>query len=244
MPGALVLREMHRNPQLGLQPVGFLDDATAKLGKRIHGTRVLGPLRDLPAVVADHRVDEIVIAMPTAPGAVVRRVVDAAREAGVPARALPGVFELLDGGVSVNRLRTVDIADLLRRTQIAADPNTARYLAGQVVLVTGAGGSIGTELCRQVARAQASSLILVGHGENSIFDIANQLRSSIPAFESMPVIADVRDAAALRRVFEAYRPTVVFHAAAHKHVPLMEAHPHEAITNNVVGTQNCSSRPR
>jgi len=235
--GAMVLREMQRNPQLGLQPAGFLDDAAAKLGKRIHGLRVLGRLADLQGVVADYRVDEIAIAMPTAPGAVVRRVVDAARDAGVPARALPGVFELLDGGVSVNRLRTVDIADLLRRTQVAADPTTAKYLAGQVVLVTGAGGSIGAELCRQVARAQASSLILLGHGENSIFDIANQLTQQHPGVRVIPVIADVRDAAALRRLFDAHRPTVVFHAAAHKHVPLMEAHPHEAITNNVKGTQ-------
>ncbi len=235
--GAMVLRELHRNPQLGLEAVGFIDDAAVKLGKRIHGLRVLGPLEALPRVVVDYRVDEVVIAMPTAPGAVLRRLADAAREAGVPARVLPGVFELLDGGVSVTRLRTVDIADLLRRTQVQANPETARYLSGRVVLVTGAGGSIGSELCRQAARAHASTLVLLGHGENSIFDIAGQLSQQYPAVRIVPVIADVRDGAALKRILAEHRPAVVFHAAAHKHVPLMESHPNEAITNNVRGTQ-------
>jgi FlaA1/EpsC-like NDP-sugar epimerase len=235
--GAMVLRELHRNPQLGLDAVGFIDDAVVKLGKRIHGLRVLGPLDALERIVADYRVEEIIIAMPTARGAVVRRLADAARHAGVPARVLPGVFELLDGGVSVSRLRTLDIADLLRRTQVQADPETARYLSGQVVLVTGAGGSIGSELCRQAARAGASTLILLGHGENSIFEIAGQLSQHYPAVRMVPVIADVRDGAALQRIFAEHRPRVVFHAAAHKHVPLMESHPHEAITNNVRGTQ-------
>lgn len=235
--GALVVREIQRNPQLGLTPVGFLDDAAGKLGKQIHGVRVLARLDALSEVVVDRGVAEVIIAMPTAPGLVLRRLADAARAAGVPARALPGVFELLDGGITVNRLRTVDITDLLRRAPIVADVHDAQYLQGQVVLVTGAGGSIGSELCRQVARAQASSIVLAGHGENSIFEIANQLAQQYPATRLVPVIVDVRDAEGLRRVFEAHRPRVVFHAAAHKHVPLMEAHAHEAITNNVRGTQ-------
>jgi FlaA1/EpsC-like NDP-sugar epimerase len=234
--GAMVVRELERNPQLGLIPVGFLDDDAAKLGKKIHQVRVLGRLDQLADVVAAHEVDEVVIAMPTAPGATVREVVESARAAGVAAKALPGIFELLDGGVSVNRLRNVDIADLLRRRQITAAPDTARYLSGQVVLVTGAGGSIGSELCRQICHADARALVLVGHGENSIYEISNQVRQSFPAVDVHAVIADVRDRAGLARVFAAYRPSAVFHAAAHKHVPLMEAHPAEAITNNVVGT--------
>lgn len=235
--GVMVLQETRRNPQLGYDIVGLVDDSPAKIGKEIHGVRVLGPLSALGDVIASHRVQEVIVAMPTAPGAVVRRLTDVGRQAGVRVQALPGVFELLDGGVSVNRLRTVDIADLLRRRQIVADPQTARYLEGQVVLVTGAGGSIGSELCRQIARAHVATLVLVGHGENSIFEVANQLTYHFPAVRVVPVIADVRDAESLRRVFRAHRPAVVFHAAAHKHVPLMEAHPQEAITNNVVGTQ-------
>jgi FlaA1/EpsC-like NDP-sugar epimerase len=232
----MVVRELERNPQLGLVPVGFLDDDAAKIGKKIHQLRVLGRLDQLPDVVAAHEVDEVVIAMPTAPGATVREVVEAARSAGVTAKALPGIFELLDGGVSVNRLRNVDIADLLRRRQIAAAPDTARYLSGQVVLVTGAGGSIGSELCRQICHAEARALVLVGHGENSIFEISHQMRQHFPGVQVHAVIADVRDRASLTRVFDTHRPSVVFHAAAHKHVPLMEAQPTEAITNNVVGT--------
>lgn len=235
--GAMVAREIQRNPQIGLEPVGFLDDAAAKLGKQIHGLRVLGRLDQLDEFVEDRHVDEVIIAMPTAPGSVVRGLADAARRAGVPARALPGVFELLDGGITVDRLRTVDITDLLRRTPIVADAHDAHYLEGQTVLVTGAGGSIGSELCRQAARAHAGTIVVAGHGENSIFDIANQLTQMYPASRVVPVIVDVRDADGLERVFEAHRPGVVFHAAAHKHVPLMEAHPQEAISNNVRGTQ-------
>ena len=234
--GAMVVREMVRNPQMGLVPVGFLDDDAAKLGKKILQVRVLGRLDDLAEVVAAHGVDEVVIAMPKAPGDTVRRLVEGARDAGVPAKAVPGMFELLDGGVSVSRLRNVDIADLLRRRQIVAAPDTARYLRGQVVLVTGAGGSIGSELCRQICHAEANALVLVGHGENSIFDISNQVRQAFPAVDVHAVIADIRDTRGLARVFADYRPTVVFHAAAHKHVPLMEANPAEAVTNNVLGT--------
>jgi FlaA1/EpsC-like NDP-sugar epimerase len=146
------------------------------------------------------------------------------------------MFELLGGGVSVSRLRNVDIADLLRRRPILPQPDTARYLHEQHVIVTGAGGSIGSELCRQIAQAGARSLVMVGHGENSIFEIAEQVRNAFPSVEATAVIADIRDRASLARVFAAHKPSIVFHAAAHKHVPLMEAHPAEAVANNVVGT--------
>lgn len=234
--GTMVVREMQRNPQLGLEPIGFLDDDRAKIGKSVNGVRVLARLEQLEEVVASRGVDEVVIAMPKASGAVLRSLVEAARHADVPAKAVPGMFELLDGGVSVSRLRDVDITDLLRRRPITAAPDTASYLRDQRVLVTGAGGSIGSELCRQIAKAGCRSLVLVGHGENSIFDIAEHVRQAFPSVEVSAVIADIRHRTSLDRVFATFAPSVVFHAAAHKHVPLMEAHPAEAVTNNVGGT--------
>jgi FlaA1/EpsC-like NDP-sugar epimerase len=234
--GALVVREMHKNPQLGMEPVGFVDDNVAKHGKRIYGVPVLGALADLEDLVASYDVPQVVIAMPKAEGSTVRAVIDACRRAGVEARAVPGVFELLDGGVSVSRLREVDIADLLRRRPIDVRPEAGLYLHGKTVLVTGAGGSIGSELCRQLARSHVASLVLLGHGENSVFDAANQLRAAYPQLVMHTVIADIRDPARMDAVFRQWTPHVVFHAAAHKHVPLMEEHPEEAITNNVVGT--------
>jgi FlaA1/EpsC-like NDP-sugar epimerase/UDP-N-acetylmuramyl pentapeptide phosphotransferase/UDP-N-acetylglucosamine-1-phosphate transferase len=236
--GALVVREMHRNPQLGLQPVGYLDDDRSKVGKRIYDVKVLGTLNDLERLVTTHEINEVVIAMPKATGGVIRAVVDACQRAGVASKSVPGVFELLEGGVSVSRLRQVDIADLLRRAQVQAHPEAGLYLQGRVVLVTGAGGSIGSELSRQVARARASDVVLVGHGENSIFDVVNRLRELHPETRFHAVLADVRDARRLRAVIAQYQPSIVFHAAAHKHVPLMEAHPQEAVTNNVLGTRN------
>ena len=166
-----------------------------------------------------------------------RTIAEDCRRAGVKSRVVPGVFELLGGQVTVSRLRDVEISDLLRRRQIVGQADTASYLRGQSVLVTGAGGSIGSELCRQVAYASPSRLILLGHGENSIFDVQTQLERQYPGAFIEAVIADVRDEGRLESIFARYRPDVVFHAAAHKHVPLMEANPEEAITNNVLGTQ-------
>jgi FlaA1/EpsC-like NDP-sugar epimerase len=236
--GTLVVREMQKNPQLGMDPVGFLDDAPGKLGKSIHGIRVLDSLGGLARAVKMYKIDEVVVALPTAAGSVVRALTEQCRAAGVASRAMPGVFELLDGHVSVSRLRTVDISDLLRRTQVVDHPATASYLQDRTVLVTGAGGSIGSELCRQVAFARPACLVLLGHGENSIFDIRSQLAEQYQALRVHSVIADVRDRRRVHEVFERFRPEVVFHAAAHKHVPLMEENPCEAITNNVLGTGN------
>ncbi len=234
--GTMVVREMQRNPQLGLEPVGFLDDDRAKLGKSVQGLRVLGRLEQLEEVIASRHIDEVVIAMPKVPGAALRSLVQSSRQAGALAKVVPGVFELLGDDISVSRLRDVDITDLLRRRPVVAAPGTAGYLRDQHVLVTGAGGSIGSELCRQIARAGARTLVLVGHGENSIFEIAEHVRQTFPAVDVVAVIADIRHRSSLDRVFTAHRPSVVFHAAAHKHVPLMEEHPAEAVANNVVGT--------
>ena len=236
--GVMVLREIQRNPQLGMELVGFLDDDPAKRGKTVLGTRVLGDLHSLPRLLSSTKVDEVVIAIPTAPGSVIRSVVEQCRKADVASRVIPGVFELLDGKASVSRLRNVEISDLLRRAQVTLASGARGYIEGRCVLVTGAGGSIGTELCRQIARDEPRVLILLGHGENSVFDVQMQLRDAFPDVRTDAVIADVRDRTRLGHLFARYKPEVVFHAAAHKHVPLMEDNPEEAITNNVIGTRN------
>lgn len=236
--GALVAREMQRNPQLGMTAQAFLDDEPAKQGKRIYGVPVLGSLSSLGVIVRSKRIDEVVIALPRAGGAVVRSIVEDCRQHGIPSRAMPGIYELLDGKFAISRLREVDIADLLRRAQISAMAASAEYLANGTVLVTGAGGSIGSELCRQVAHANPKHLVLVGHGENSIFEVTAELRLRFPAIAIQTVIADVRDRERIWRIFQAIRPDAVFHAAAHKHVPLMEENVAEAVTNNILGTRN------
>lgn len=235
--GTIVVRELQRNPQLGMAPIGFLDDEPEKLGKRILGLRVLGATRHVEDVVRRQAVDEVVIAMPTASGSIVRAVVEGCQAAGVPSRTIPGVYELLDGTVTVNRIRDIEITDLLRRNPTPIRPQTPPYLRGATVLVTGGGGSIGSELSRQVARAAPTALILLGHGENSIFEAREELAHAFPQVVTVPVIADIRDRTRINRIMQRWRPTVVFHAAAHKHVPLMEANPEEALSNNVLGTR-------
>ena len=237
--GAMVVREFQKNPQLKLTPVAFLDDDPQKLSVRIHDVPVVGTLDDLAATVASRPISEVVIAIPSAPGAVVRKVAEVCRERRIPFRTMPGIYELLGGVVSVNRLREVDIADLLRREHATINPERIeRLIEGKRILVTGAGGSIASELCRQIARWFPAELILVGHGENSIFEIMIELEQTFPALSLSPIIADVRDKTRLIHVFNRFKPQVVFHAAAHKHVPLMEKNVEEAITNNVLGTRN------
>ncbi|HKW01826.1 MAG TPA: nucleoside-diphosphate sugar epimerase/dehydratase [Vicinamibacterales bacterium] len=234
--GTLVVRELQRNPQLRMLPVGFVDDEVTKLGRRVQGLRVLGPTHDIESVVRRHGIDEVIIAMPTATGQIVRAIVDGCRAAGIPSRTIPGVYELLGGTVTVNRIRDIEITDLLRRAPTPSHPDPLPYLTGATVLVTGAGGSIGSELSRQVARAGPSTLVLLGHGENSIFEAREELAHAFPQVPIATVIADVRDRGRIERVFMRWRPSVVLHAAAHKHVPLMEENPEEALSNNVLGT--------
>ncbi|MFH2101774.1 MAG: nucleoside-diphosphate sugar epimerase/dehydratase [Chloroflexota bacterium] len=237
--GALVVREMQKNPQLGLRPVGYLDDDVAKQRHQIHGVPVVGKLSDLRKVLDTRPVDEVIIAIPSAGGRIVRLVTDICRLKGVPFRTMPGLYELIGGKVSVSRLRGVDITDLLRREPAhIQDQLIGTTLIGKRVLVTGAGGSIGTEICRQIARWGPDQLVMLGHGENSIFEALLELQEDFPNIGIRPVIADVRDPIRMQAVFENYRPQVVFHAAAHKHVPLMESNVEEAITNNVIGTRN------
>jgi FlaA1/EpsC-like NDP-sugar epimerase len=237
--GEMILRELQTNPQLGLTPVGFADDDPRKQNHRLNNLPVLGPLSAIPALVARHHVDEIVIAMPTAPGRVVRQVVRAAMDAHIPTRTVPALFEILSGRVSLSHLRKVEIHDLLRREPVRTDLELVRsVVSGRSVLVTGAGGSIGSELARQLAHLEPAHLALLGNGENEIFDILNELRSVHPTLQLTPMIADIRDLTRMRSLYRRLRPHAVFHAAAHKHVPLMEDNVADAVTNNVLGTRN------
>ncbi len=244
--GSMILKEVKLNPQLSIDPIGLLDDDPAKQEVRIHGVPVVGKLRDLPEVVVKYQVEEVIIAMPRAPGKTIRNVVQMCNVVGVPSKTIPGMFEIISGSATVTQIRDVDIEDLLRRGVVKTDTNgVANLLRGARVMITGAGGSIGSELCRQVSSFEPEDVILLGHGENSIFNIACELKSLVAlrlkASQHAPrvhtVIADVRDRERMRQVFQHYRPTVVFHAAAHKHVGLMEENIPDAVTNNVLGTQ-------
>jgi FlaA1/EpsC-like NDP-sugar epimerase len=240
--GALVVRELQKNPQLNMLPVGFLDDNPDKQGQQIYGVPVDGAIRDLDRILSSRLVHEVIIAIPSAPGRIVRLVADVCRLKGLPFRTIPGIYELLGGKVSVSRLREVTITDLLRREPAHLDDSRlGSTLGGKVILVTGAGGSIGRELCRQIARWGPAELILLGHGENSIFDSLLEMQEAFPSVIMRPVIANVTDFPRLETIFNRFRPQVVFHAAAHKHVPLMEKNVEEAVLNNILGTYNVVS---
>ena len=237
--GALVARELQKNSQVNLLAVGFVDDNPTKQHQQIYGIPVVGKLTEMARLLDNHRIDEVIIAIPSAPGSVIRTVADVCRLKGIPFRTMPGIYELLGGKVSVSRLRDVDITDLLRREPARIrDEEIGEALNGRVVLVTGAGGSIGRELCRQIARWGPAELLMLGHGENSIFEALLDLQESFPSLPARPLICDVRDRDRLENVMMRYRPQVVFHAAAHKHVPMMEKNVEEAVTNNILGTRN------
>jgi len=235
--GNALLREMKRNRGLGYTPVGLIDDDPRKRRLRVQGTRVRGGREDLPRILREIHVDEVIIAMPSAPGRARQEVVNACRQAGVRCTTLPGLPELITGEVTVGQLRPVRVEDVLGRAPVDIDfPRVSRYLNGNVVLVTGAGGSIGRELCRQVASVGPRTLVLLDHSENNLFEIDLELRERGHAGLIVPVVADCKDAALMRSVFEAHRPDVVFHAAAYKHVPMMELNPVQAVANNALAT--------
>jgi FlaA1/EpsC-like NDP-sugar epimerase len=237
--GSLIAREMQRHPEAGLRPIGFLDDEPSKVRQKVIGLPVFGRVDELLKVAQREGAQEILIAIPSATGDFVRRVIDLAREAQLRYRIIPGVFEILSGDVSINQIREVNLEDLLRRPPVHLNTDEiAGYLKGRVILVTGAGGSIGSEIVRQIVKFSPSCVLLFGRGENSIFGIQQELLRQWPDIKQQGLIGDIRDEARLRAVFEEYRPEVVFHAAAHKHVPLMEQTPSEAILNNVMGTRN------
>lgn len=237
--GGFLVKQLKSHGEIGLIPVGFVDDDRAKQGHTLHGLPVLGRLADTARVCREHAIGEILIAMPTAPGTVVRELVRAASDAGVRTRTLPGLSDILSGRFDPFALRQVEIHDLLRREPVKIDLRQVQGLVTErVVLVTGAGGSIGSELCRQACALEPARLVLLGHGENSIFGIQQELRERFPQIPLESIIADVKDAGRLGAVFDRFGPFTVFHAAAHKHVPLMEENVAEAVLNNVLGTRN------
>jgi FlaA1/EpsC-like NDP-sugar epimerase len=240
--GRLVLREVLRNPSLGLAPLGFLDDDPRLRRVRVEGVKVLGDTDgDLPRVLDDYEPDEVIIAIPSAPGTLRARVAKACRERGIPVRTLPTVFELLQsGGALVKQVREVQVEDVLGRDPVVMEVDrVGAYLTGEVVLVTGAGGSIGAELCRQIARVGARRLVLLDHAEDNLFRIQRELEDDRHVHPSTlaTVLADCREEERMREVFAEHRPSVVFHAAAYKHVGLMEGNPVEAVRNNALATR-------
>jgi FlaA1/EpsC-like NDP-sugar epimerase len=237
--GIMIAREMLRHPSSGLEPIGFLDDEPAKKNLRYMGLPVLGVIDALPRLAVHASADQVLIALPSAAGRVIRRVVDLAQESNLKYRIIPGVFEILSGKVGISQIRDVDLEDLLRREPVKLHlEDISGYLEQRTVLITGAGGSIGSEIVRQVARFQPTRVVLFGRGENSVFLMAQELRRMWPELEYHNVIGDVRDKGKLSEVFKRFSPQVVFHAAAHKHVGLMEQNPDEAVFNNVRGTKN------
>ena len=224
--GLLLLRELERDHSSDLIPVALVDDDPAKHGLLVNNVPVAGSRHDLPTLAAQHEVTEIIIAMPSAPGRVVRDIVSTCRALGLPCHTMPSLGELAGGRVTVNQLRDVAIEDLLRREPVSTDLTGLREaLAGKVVAVTGAGGSIGSELCRQLIAALPRTVLLIGHGEDSIYRIHRELSARAPTIKWVPIIADIRNERAMSALFQRERPVALFHAAAHKHVPLMEGNP-------------------
>ncbi|MBD89393.1 MAG: polysaccharide biosynthesis protein [Deltaproteobacteria bacterium] len=236
--GVQVARQLSARPDMGLMAVGFLDDDAMKRGLEFHGVRVLGTTGDLTAVVQEHQIAEVIITIAHASTAQIRRIVSLCDEAQLPTKIIPGLHEILDGRVELSRIRKVSIHDLLGRAAVSLDLDlVGSFIAQKSILVTGAGGSIGAELCRQIARLEPRKLVLVERAEPSLFQIHRELQSAFPDLELVPAMADVCDDERVRDIFELHGPEVIFHAAAHKHVPLMEINAGEAIKNNVFGTR-------
>ncbi len=236
--GVLVAKEIAARPDLGILPVGFVDDDPVKLNMVVHGVPVLGSTAQLAELCTQRSAKQALITMAAAPGKDIRRITTICEQAGIPVKIVPGVFEIVGGRVNLSRIRKVEIDDLLRRDPITLDEDAiAGVVRDRVVLVTGAGGSIGSELCRQIGKFKPRALVLVEHSENGLFAIERELRGVFPELSIHPVMGDIRDRPRMEGVLTRAKPHVVFHAAAHKHVPMMEANPGEAVKNNVLGTK-------
>lgn len=238
--GAIVQREYKRSPEKKKRVIGFIDDDKQKLGTYIGGAKVLGARRDIIEIAKKRKVDEIIIAIANLDKQSKRQIIEICKETKAKVSIMPGISELIDGHFSVKKIREVDVKDLLGREEVKLDhTGIEEYIKNRVVLVTGGGGSIGSELCRQIVKFNPKELIILDIYENNAYDIQNELKRTYPELKLSILIASVRDRRRIENIFKEYRPNIVFHAAAHKHVPLMEESPMEAIKNNVLGTLNC-----
>lgn len=240
--GAMLVREIEQNDAATVRIVGFADDDVKKIGSRLAGFSILGAIDQVPDIVEEHHVEHIIIATPSAEGHEIRRITDICRRTPCKVKIMPGLYEMMDTGKQdkgLRQLREIRLEDLLRRDPIELDfDKITHYIAGKTILITGAGGSIGSELSRQISRVGAKEILLLGRGENSIYEIYQELKMKFPEQHYRTIIANITDKVRMEEVFRQYHPQVVFHAAAHKHVPLMEIQPAEAVQNNVFGTKN------
>ena len=237
--GNMAAREMFRHPEAGMVPVAFLDDDKSKHGQRFLGLPVVGTIDEMARAVDHYAIDEILIAMPSESGEVIRRVLYYARQSNAKYRIIPSIYDLISGKVTINQIRDVDVQDLLRRKPVELNTDLIKeYTEDKRILVTGAGGSIGSEIIRQLSRFNPEKVICMGRGENSIHELRNEIDYHFKDLAYSVTIGDVRDFDSLKRIFEEERPEVIFHTAAHKHVPLMESQPDQAVLNNVLGTRN------
>ena len=235
--GNLLVKEIRNSNHVSKRVVCIIDDDKSKEGSYLHGVKVMGNRQNIPELVKQCRIDEIIIAMPSAPAKEIKEILDVCKETGCDLKRLPGVYQLVNGEVGISKLKEVDVNDLLGREPVKVDLSAIMdYVAGKVVLVTGGGGSIGSEICRQVAGHNPKMLVLVDIYENTTYDIQNELKNRFPDLNLVVLIASVRNTKRMDMIFETYRPDIVYHAAAHKHVPLMEDSPNEAVKNNVLGT--------
>ena len=237
--GATIAREIERYHKRSRKVIGFIDDDESKFNRLMGGVRILGNRHDIPSIVKENKVKEIIIAMPSVTRNEIRKIMEICSPLKCKVNTLPGMYQLLDDEVLVSHLHPVSIEDLLERDEVRLDMDIVEhYIRDKVVLVTGAGGSIGSEICRQIMRVGPKQLLLLGHGENSIYLINQELKNIYKDGPIIPIIADIRDKQQLDQIFTQYNPQVVFHAAAHKHVPLMEIQPMAAVLNNIYGTRN------
>ena len=236
--GSLLLKEIRRQQDSAFQVVGFVDDAPQKAGMKLHGIDVLGTTKQLATLINAHLIEDVIIAIPTAAGNAMRDIIKSCEHCKVRFKTLPAISDIIEGKISVSQIKDVDICDLLGRDPVELNQRAIRnYLEGKRILVTGAAGSIGSEICRQVARFSPAKLIVLDSAETPLYQIEKELSESYPDMRLAPVLADIRQAARLDYVFEAFAPEVVFHAAAYKHVPMIEYNPVEAVTNNIMGTR-------
>lgn len=237
--GGIVAEVLGKSQNRDFEPIGFVDDDMEKQKQVLHGLSVLGTRDDIPALVNRHNIKEIIIAIPSASGQVIAEIIEICHQTRARLKILPGFYDLITGKIKASNIRDIEVDDLLGRDPVSLDvEQIAGYLTNQVVMVTGAGGSIGSELSSQIAKFSPKKLILLGRGESSIYEIELKLREDYPNQQLQAEIGDIKDQARMDQIFDRHRPNVVFHAAAHKHVPFMEQCPYEAVNNNILGTKN------